>query len=191
MEGDPIGPVPSRPDGFKMKFARLLEPGEEIVDSGVPAGAPYDTVMLQHQDAVLTKIGSQARVDLTMEDVRLRSVASVRVTGTETRDYDVFLAITSHHQDGREADTGYMAYTREGVASGQFTAEVFAWAQYVFVPLDGGEAIIYDHDEQLTIGTRTPTPFFIPALYHGRASTAEVCCGMCHSECHCVIPPDA
>ena len=188
LEGDPIGPVPGRRDGFEMKFAHLAEPGEEVVDSGPPTGKGYDTVMIQHQDAVLRRIGSQARVDLTMEDVRLRSVAPVEVTGTETRYYDVFLNVTSHHKDGREANTGYMAYTRDGVATGEFTAEVFAWARYIFVPLDGGEAIIYDHNEQLTLATRTPTPFFIPALHQGRAlEVDEGCCNMCASGhgCHC------
>ena len=186
MEGDPIGPVPIPRNGFEMKFARLVEPGDDVGDSGAPAGAEYDTMMVQHQDAVLRRIGSQARVDLTMEDVRLRSVAPIEVTGTETRYYDVFLAITGRHKDGREADIGYMAYTRDGVASGWFTAEVFAFARYVFVPVDGGAPIIYNHDEQLTIGTEEPTPFFIPALYHGRASTSEVCCDMCASGCcHC------
>ena len=191
LEGDPIGPVPPRRDGFKMQFARLVEPGEDIGDGGVPAGSPYDTVMVQHQDAVLRRIGSQARVDLTMEDVRLRSVAPVEVTGTETRYYDVFLNGTDHHRDGREANTGYMAYTRDGVATGEFTAEVFAFARYIFMPLDGGAPIIYNHDEQLTIGTREPTPFFIPALYQGRADAplAVECCNMCKAclgrSCHC------
>ena len=192
VEGNSIGPVPGPRDGFEMIFARLLEPGEEVGDSGAPAGAEYDTVMFQHQDAVLRRIDSQARVDLTMEDVRLRSVAPVEVTGTETRYYDVFLNVTGHHKDGREANTGYMAYTRDGVATGQFTAEVFAFARYVFMPVNGGAPIIYNHDEELTIGTREQTPFFIPALHQGRTDPPRAaCCNMCHPcigrgcFCHC------
>lgn len=193
MEGDPIGPVPGRRDGFEMQFGRLAEPGEDIGDSGVHEGAPYDTVMVQHQDAVLRRIGSQDRVDLTLDYVRLRSVAPVAVTGTETRYYDVLFEITGHHQDGLEANTGYMAYTRDGVATGHFTAEVFAWVQYTFIPRDGGEVVIYDHDEPLMIGTRIPTPFIIPALHQGRAQIIGICCDMCHwgSGCHCAIPPAA
>lgn len=197
MEGNPVGPVPGRRDGFKMQFARLTEPGDDIGDRRVPAAdAPYDTVMVQRQDVVLSRIGSQARVDLTMEDVRLRSVAPVEVTGTETRYYNVFLEVTAHHQgDGREANTGYMAYTRDGVATGHFTAEVHAFARFIFIPLDGGEPDIYDHDEQLTIGTQEPTPFVIPTLFQGRASTGitPFCCNFCEfcdvelncGGCHC------
>ncbi len=98
VEGDPIGPVPGRRDGFEMKFARLVEPGDDVEDSGAPAGSLYDTVMFQHQDVVLHRIGSQARVDLTMEDVRLRSVAPVEVNGTVTRYYDVFVSVTGRHK---------------------------------------------------------------------------------------------
>lgn len=187
MEGDPIGPVPERRDGFKMKFARLAEPGHEVVDSGIPADAPYDTVMVQHQDAVLSRIGSQVTVGLTMKDVRLRSFAAMEVTGTETRYYNVFLAVTGHHQDGRVAKKGYMAYTRDGVATGHFMAEVHAWARYTFIPVGGGEPIVYDHDEQLTIGTKKPTPIFIPALHQGRADISAFCCNICcyNGFCHC------
>ena len=86
-----------------------------------------------------------------------------------------------------------MAFTRDGVATGHFMAEVFAWGRYTFVPRQGGETIIYDHDEQLTIGTLTPTPFFIRALYPGRTDPVIVddCCNMCElcvlrsCSCHC------
>lgn len=75
MEGAPIDARPVRRDGFKWIFGR---PGATS-----HADEPYDTVMVQYQDAVLPTIGSQATVDLKLDVVQMRSPDTITVTGPD------------------------------------------------------------------------------------------------------------
>ena len=182
LEGVPFGPKPVRKDGFEWMFARLVESGG---DGGPDVNEPYDTVMVQYQDAVLSRIGSQTTVDLKLTIVRARSIDPVEVTGTETRYYDLAVEITPYHQgDGRFERMGTMTFTRDGLGSGHFSAEVFGWARFIFTPLGHGETVIYDHDELLTMPTVRDTPFLIPdldpAIGVGRTSVQTQCCCLPH-----------
>ncbi len=166
--GDPAKEAPVIESSFEWRFARLVESGE--ADAGeAAAGRGYDTVMVQMQRAVLPRIGAQDSVDLMLSQGHVRSVAPVEISGSETRYYDLRVEITSDRQDtGGGERMGYMAFTRDGIASGYFAAEIYGWARYIFTPIDGGNPIIYDHDEPLTLSTRTPTPFLIPAFSRKR-----------------------
>lgn len=200
LEGAAIAPKPARADGFYWEFARLAAPENGEVDAAFGQAidvdmewrrrAPYDTIMVQYQDAVLPRIGTQATVEMKLADVRMRSLEPIEVTGTETKYYDLTVEIKPYHQgSGRTEQMGSMTLTRDGASTGYFTSEVFGWARFIFTPLDGSETLVYDHDEYLTIGTTVPTPFFIPALQSpGEVSAAATqisyCCNM---ESMCLI----
>lgn len=182
LEGEAIGPRPVRKDGFEWMFAEVVESGG---DGGPDLTVPYDTIMVQYQNAILPRIGSQVTVDLKLITVRARSVGPVEVTGTETRYYDLAVEITPYHQgEGRSETMGSMTFTRDGLGSGHFSAEVFGWARFIFTPLGPGETVIYDYDELLTMPTVADTPFLIPALDPaigvGRATIAAKCCCLGH-----------
>lgn len=196
VQGTPIAGKPLRKDGFSWEFAKLVQPGESLsredswgkrtdVDRNWRRTAPYDTVMVQFQSAVLPDIGSQATVDLKLADVRLNSLAPIEVTGTRTVYYDVSLTIKPYHQgEGRSERMGWMTLTRDGVASGFFTSEIYGWGRLTFTPVDGGQAIIFDHDDFMTISTIQPTPFLIDSLVPSAdggiaaVNVAAYCCDM-------------
>lgn len=202
LEGTPIAEKPARKDRFSWEFAVLIPPGESQsskdswghpieVDREWRRTAPYDTVMVQFQSAVLPDIGSEVTVDLKLVDIQMNSIAPIEVTGTRLAYFDVSVAITPYHQgEGRFEEMGWMKLTRDGVATGYFTSEVFGWARFTFTPVNGGEAIIYDHDELLTLGTNEPTPFLIASMLPvGSFRVEDVvnrCCNvgsMCRIDC--------
>jgi len=191
MTGVPMDAKPLRADGFYWVFGK---PGTQS-----RASEPYDTVMVQYQDAVLPTIGSQATVDLKLDIVRMHSPDTIVVTGADqTREYTVSLDIRPFHQeDGRSEKPGWMHFTRTGIATGKFTAEFYAWARYRFTPLDGGTPVVYDLDDRLTIRVHeeSPTRFYIPALYDpanpdepdraGGGGTSASVDGPCEDACCC------
>jgi hypothetical protein len=209
LQGAPIGIKPARKDGFEMRFARLVGPGK---GSGRRVGGPdkpYDTVMVQQQDAVLPDIGSQATVDLKLSIVRMRSIEPVEVTGRYTKYYDLDVEVTPNRPGGGSVETmGFMTYIRDGAADGHFSSECHGWTRLVFRPVDGGEPLIYDVDEQVTMYTGVDTPFLIPALHvadrtnkqegPGHLPDEEGCCcqehicrlvgGVWQCNTHCACP---
>ena len=166
MVGVPVGEKPKRTDGFRWLFGGP--------NSSNRWTEPYDTVMVQYQDAVLPRIGSTATVDLKLDLVRMRSPDTITVTGTDmTREYLADIEIRPYHQENARTERmGSMSFTRTGLATGKFTALFYAWARFRFTPLDGGTPVVYDLDEQLTITVHdeAPTRFFVPAL-HDPANT--------------------
>jgi len=176
MVGVPVGAKPKRADGFNWSSGRIAD----IPDASAlraKQDQPYDTVMVQYQDAVLPRIGSQASVDLKLDVVKMRSPDLITVKGAdETREYQASLELRPYHQEhGRSETMGSMNFTRTGVATGQFTATFYAWARYTFTPMDAGApAVFYDLDERLTITVHddAPTRFVVPAL-HDPANTTD------------------
>jgi len=196
--GVPIAAPPKRTDGFRWIFGELKDLAVAEATREARRGQPYDTVMVQYQDAVLPTIGSKATVDLKLDVVRMRSPETIVVTGTnETREYQVQLELRPYHQEhGRTERMGTMNFTRTGLATGKFTTTFYAWVRYVFTPLDAGAPIIHDLDEQLTITVhdQSPTRFIVPALHDpantdvledDEAATADVILPPCTQKCCC------
>jgi hypothetical protein len=169
MVGVPIAASPKRADGFKWVFGGLRNFADASARYLKP-NQPYDTVMVQYQDAVLPTIGSQATVDLKLDVVKMRSPETIAVTGSEeTREYQVSLELRPYHQEqGRTEKMGSMNFTRTGLSTGKFSATFYAWVRYTFTPLDAGTPVVFDLDEQLTITVHdeSPTRFVVPALYN-------------------------
>jgi hypothetical protein len=190
MVGDGIAKAPKRADGFAWVFG--VVPAVADASVRVKRDTPYDTVMVQGQDAVLPAIGSTATVDIRLELVRMYSPDSVTVTGAgEEREYRVAFEILPYHQmEGRYETTGSMSFTRTGISTGKFTATFYAWGRYLYTPINGGETLVQDLDESFTIVVQdeNPTHFWIPAMYSPEdvANTATVqpvenigICGCC------------
>lgn len=128
LVGVPLGDKPARVDGFSWDFVRPGQADDDDhrlfgrrvdIDIERRRSAPYDTVMVQYQDAVLPAIGSQVTVDLKLMNVRLRSTQAIEVGGDETRFYDLVLEITPYDQErGRAERMGTMTLTRDGIATG-------------------------------------------------------------------------
>jgi len=193
MAGDAIAKKPARAD----RFGWIFGGPPAVADASSMRGKwdePYDTVMVQYQDAVLPTIGSKAIVDLQLDVVRMRSPETVVVASAdETREYQVSIELRPYHQErGQDGTMGSMSFTRTGISTGKFSASFTAWARYTFTPLGAGAPIVYDLDQEIpiTVHDDDATHFWIPALYDpadaaNTVASEEVSTGGPVGPCNC------
>lgn len=196
FEGAPIGLKPKRADGFQWLFASFAEPGDKGRE---PEVIPtYDTVMEQLEPADLPEIGSEVTVPIELAVVEMTSVQPVVIMGSKTRSYDVTVQLTHDDPTGEGAlRTGSMTFTRDGICTGHFVSEFDAYVRLIFTPVDGGEPVVFDHEEQGSAFSGAETPFVLPSLYRAhlehevnvgeRSGVLKQQVPPMKQECHCPI----